>query len=100
MRSKRPWKTLLKTVLFVLIFALVFLSGCGVRTVLVPEGEPVRLRKTIKKAKVWVAAKDGKEVPGEVDLPEGWYAIAPPPAAENPREKVDVDVKPNVPQKN
>jgi hypothetical protein len=99
MQSKKRLKTLLKTALFATIFASVCLSGCARRTVLVPPGEPVRLRQTIKKAKVWVAAKDGKEVAGQVDLPEGWYAIAPP-QAEDPREKVDVDVKPNVTQKN
>lgn len=43
----------------------------------------MRIRKKIKKAKVWVVAKDGKEVAGEVDLPEGWYAIAPPPVDED-----------------
>lgn len=53
-------------------------SGCGVRTVYVPHGEPVRLRETIEDAKVWVMDEAGKPVPGRMDLPEGWYALPDP----------------------
>ena len=52
------------------------MAGCShTRTIYVPAGEPVRLRETIRKAKVWVAGEDGKPVAGVMDLPEGWYAL-------------------------
>lgn len=54
------------------------LSGCGRRVVLIPPGEPVRLRQPVKKVKVWAADAKGNEIPGEVDLPEGWYALPDP----------------------
>ena len=53
-------------------------SGCGVRTVYVPHGEPVRLRETIEDAKVWVLDEHGEPVAGRMDLPEGWYALPVP----------------------
>ena len=74
MRSRIRWKM----ALVVMICGIVCLSGCGRRVVLVPPGEPVRLRQTVKKTKIWAADKNGTEVPGEVDLPEGWYAVPPP----------------------
>lgn len=58
------------------------LAGCGTRTVYVPHGTPVRLRETIKDAKVWVVDADGKAVAGQMDLPEGWYALPMPPEDE------------------
>lgn len=64
-----------KTGLFLLGFAMLCLSGCGNRTIYVKAGDPVRLRKTLKSVPVWVADKDGKFVPGTMDLPEGWWAI-------------------------
>ncbi|HOX08391.1 MAG TPA: hypothetical protein PK280_18495 [Planctomycetota bacterium] len=61
------------------IVALLFIAclGCGARVIVVPEGEPVRLREPVK-AKVWVADKDGREVPAVVVLPAGWWALADP----------------------
>lgn len=50
------------------------LAGC-VRTVYVPHGAPVRLRETIRDAKVWVKEADGRVCEGRMDLPEGWYAL-------------------------
>lgn len=58
-----------------LLLPIVFVYGCGARTVYVPPGEPVRLRETIPDAKVWVAGADGEPVAGEMDLPEGWYCL-------------------------
>ena len=78
MRFRTRSQTLWKTALVAMLFASVCLSGCGRRVVLVPPGEPVRLRQTVKKAQIWAADKTGTEVPGEVDLPEGWYAVPPP----------------------
>ena len=74
-----------RTALAVEIFVIVCLSGCATRTVLVPPGEPVRLRETIRSAKVWVADKDGREIPGVVDLPEGWYALPDPGPEPSPK---------------
>lgn len=44
-------------------------------TIYVPAGEPVRLRETIKNAKVWVMDSSGELVAGKMDLPEGWYCL-------------------------
>jgi hypothetical protein len=69
-------RTLQGVLIFVMLCALAStLHGCGVRTVYVPAGEPIRLRQSVKACKVWVADKDGKEVPSTLDLPEGWYAL-------------------------
>ena len=70
--------TLRKTALAGLLCALACLSGCGsARVVYVPDGEPVRLRESIK-AKIWAADKNGAEVPSEMLLPEGWYCLPDP----------------------
>jgi hypothetical protein len=60
-----------------LLVALVLLcsTGCFQRTIYVPDGTAVRLRAPIKNAKVWVMDQNGKPVPGELDLPEGWYCL-------------------------
>ena len=61
-----------------LILALALaLPGCT-RTIYVPAGEPVRLRETIRDAKVWVLDADGQPAAGKMDLPEGWYALDDP----------------------
>jgi hypothetical protein len=59
------------------IFALVCLSGCVSRTILVPAGTPVQIRKPVE-ADVWVFDKDGKRVEGRVVIPEGWWALDDP----------------------
>jgi hypothetical protein len=64
----------------VVLVCMLALSGCGsgapfVRTIYVPDGTPVRLRETIKGAKVWVKDANGQAVPGRMDLPEGWYCL-------------------------
>jgi len=64
-----------KLIPFLLPF-LLLTSGAGcVRTIYVPHGTPVRLRETVKNAKVWVKDADGKPVAGKMDLYEGWYAL-------------------------
>jgi hypothetical protein len=56
--------------------------GCSTppfsRTIYVPSGKSVRLRETVKSAKVWVLDASGKPVPGVMDLPEGWFALPDP----------------------
>jgi hypothetical protein len=58
-----------------LLVPTLLLGGCGVRTIYVPHGTPVRLRETVEDVKVWVKDADGDTVAGEMDLPEGWYAL-------------------------
>lgn len=65
-----------KAILYALLPLL--LGGCWTRTIYVPHGEPVRLRQTIRGARVWVLDADGKPVAGKMDLPEGWYALPDP----------------------
>ena len=63
------------------VLCLVVLVGCSTRTIYVPDGAPVRLRETIKDAKVWVLNKEVKQIPGVMDLPEGWFALPPEPVS-------------------
>jgi len=65
-----------KAMAIALILAL--LPGCGARTIYVADGEPVRLRETIRNAKVWVLDAQGEPVAGRMDLPEGWYCLDVP----------------------
>lgn len=71
-RVRRHWLILAVVFLFVL-------TGCGgdrfTRTIYVPDGTPVRLRETIKGAKVWIKPEGRQPVAGVMDLPEGWYAL-------------------------
>ncbi len=78
MRSGRGWLTRWRMVLAATICASAFSAGCGSRVIVIPPGEPVRLRETVKRVKVWVADGQGREVPAVVDLPEGWWALADP----------------------
>ena len=66
-RVRQTW-----AVAFLWIF---FLTGCGSRAIYVPHGEPVRLRQTIRGAKVWVMDANGKPTAGKMDLPEGWFCL-------------------------
>ncbi|MBN1123937.1 MAG: hypothetical protein JXA82_02940, partial [Sedimentisphaerales bacterium] len=67
----------------VVLLALSCVALCGAgcmrtRTVYIPPGEPVRLRETVKNVKIWTVDKNGKPVPGKVDLAEGWYCLPKP----------------------
>jgi hypothetical protein len=71
--------TIRRIALIVLVTAIIFCAGgCFTRTVYVPDGKAVRLRQSVK-AKVWVLDREGKPVPGEMTLPEGWYCLDAPP---------------------
>jgi len=65
---------LLKRLIWLLL-PILLLAGCGLRTVYVPHGTPVRLRETVEDVKVWVKDADGKPVAGRMDLLEGWYCL-------------------------
>lgn len=77
-RVRRTWGTTA-----IVLLAILLVPGCGARTIYVPGGEPVRLRQTVKNAKVWVLGADGRPVPGRMDLPEGWYCLPAPPEGED-----------------
>lgn len=63
-------------VLLAFFGTLILPVGCmRTRTIYVPPGEPVRLRETIKNVKIWTVDKNGKPVPGKVDIPEGWFCL-------------------------
>ena len=62
----------------VVLLCVLVLAGCGTRTIYVADGEPMRLRETIRGAKVWVKDQNGKTIAGRVDLLEGWYCLAMP----------------------
>lgn len=58
------------------MLVLIPLTGCfGTRTVIVRQGDPMVVRKTIRNAPVWVYDKDGKLVESKADIPEGWDVI-------------------------
>lgn len=77
-RVRQTWAR--SAAILVLALSLLVFTGCGrgTQTIYVPPGEPVRLRETIRNAKVWVADKDGKPVAGRMDLPAGWYCLPVP----------------------
>jgi hypothetical protein len=60
------------------ILLLACLGGCTTHSVYVPDGTPVRLRETIKDAKVWVLNAEGEPVASKMNLPEGWYVLPMP----------------------
>lgn len=62
------------TAMLLICFSLV-LVGCGTRTVYIPDGQPVKLRETLKDVKVWIKTKDGKTEAAVMDIPEGWFAV-------------------------
>ena len=64
--------------LIILLCSYLFACGCSTRTVYVSEGEPVRLRKDIPNAKVWVRGAKGTLEPSTVTLKEGWYVLSDP----------------------
>ena len=57
-----------------LVLVMLLTAGCN-RTIYVQPGEPVRIRETIKNAKVWVMDKEGQPTPGVMDIPAGWFAL-------------------------
>ena len=79
-RVRDTWGNKALPVLLCAILALAIV-GCattGMHAVYVPDGVPVRLRETVRSVKVWVLDKNGKPVPAEMDLPEGWYCLPLP----------------------
>jgi len=72
-RVRRTWGTGRLWPLVPIVVCL--FSGCATRTIYVPDGTPVRLRETVRSARVWVLDSDGQPVTGRMDLPDGWYVL-------------------------
>ena len=59
-----------------LVLACILLGGCtSSKIIYVPDGEPVKIRETIKNAKIWTLDSQGKPVAGKMDIPAGWFAL-------------------------
>ena len=73
---KNELKSKIRAAGWSVILALTVLpaSGCFIKSVYVPHGEPVRLRETVEDAKIWVMTADGPRA-STMDLPEGWYCL-------------------------
>ena len=71
-RINKTWGNAAKVLIVLLCFCL---TGCFTRTIYVPNGEPVRLRESLEGVKVWVLDSKGTPTKGEIDIPEGWYAL-------------------------
>ncbi len=63
---------------YLLILSILFLPGCFTRTVYVPAGKSVMLRKTVKNWPIWAKDAEGKKVPGKLNLMEGWMIVPKP----------------------
>lgn len=74
---RRKWSGKKLPVIAFLVVVLA-LPGCATRTIYVTSGEPVRLRETVRGAKVWVLDENGEPAAGVMDLPEGWYCLPVP----------------------
>jgi hypothetical protein len=62
-----------------LCLALVCLSGCGQKIVLVPPGAPVRLAEPVQARVATPDGNGGWQVgQSRVQIPAGWYAVPPP----------------------
>ena len=71
---RRKWSGKKLPVIAFLV-AVLALPGCATRTIYVANGEPVRLRETVRNAKVWVLDENGEPTAGVMDLPAGWYCL-------------------------
>ena len=60
-----------------LLLCVVLVAGCTPKTIYVPDGQPVRLRETVR-AKVWILDAQGRPTAAVMDLPEGWYCLPVP----------------------
>ena len=80
---------LLRRLLWFIVLGSTILAACATRTIYVPDGEPVRLRETIRDAKVWVLDAGGQPVAGVMDLPEGWYCLPVPAERESPLDQIN-----------
>jgi len=75
--SKQPtalnnaWAKRVKSAGWLLV--LWFTLGCGTQVIYVKPGDIVRLRETVPNVKIWMHDGQGKVIPAECDLENGWY---------------------------
>lgn len=67
------------------VLAALFATGCGSRTVLVREGDPIRIGPGAKGTVYVRTGSEWRRSANSVDLPEGWYLV-PPSFAEDDEE--------------
>lgn len=80
MRTTSPRRTASKRALGVLLIcASAFATGCAQRTrsILIPRGDPVRVRTPIT-VDIWVLDASGHEIPTTMLIPEGWWILPDP----------------------
>jgi hypothetical protein len=63
--------------LLCLCLALIGGSGCATRGIIIPPGEPVRLRRPAT-LNVWLRPAAGQPVPGRIRAPAGWFVLPDP----------------------
>jgi len=75
--------TLTLTVIVFVVLVLGLMSGCGSRTVFIPEDSPIRMGPNVN-ARVytlqqgqWILSKN------QVQIPEGWYCVPPSFVSDN-----------------
>ena len=66
-----------KIVLTVFVSSLLTTSCAwlGTKTILVPEGHPVQIRKELRNAPVWVYDEKGVRRESNLTIPAGWWAL-------------------------
>ncbi len=62
---------------WLLCLCTVLCTGCATRGIIIPAGEPVRLREPAR-VRVWIRGADGVVVPGRMTAPAGWYLLPDP----------------------
>ena len=77
--AARSRPTLASIVTLCAVPALASATGCGQRTILVPEGAPIRLGADVR-GRVYTLDRETKEWRLSLNaqaLPEGWYLVPP-----------------------
>ena len=59
------------------VLALGLMSGCGSRTVFIPEDSPIRIGPRAKMRVYTLQKGEWTLSSNEVSLPEGWYCVPP-----------------------
>jgi len=59
------------------VLALGLMSGCGSRTVFIPEDSPIRVGPRAKMRVYTLQKGEWTLSSNEVSLPEGWYCVPP-----------------------
>jgi hypothetical protein len=68
---------LMWTMLGCAVVVLAFASGCGSRTVLVPEDSVIRVGPRVSGAIYYRVEGEWRESSQSIEYPEGWYLVPP-----------------------